>query len=153
MVTLLNEQSETLVPTAQAKGDDLWISPRELEQATGWAIKPEGFCRGDVCVPLPAADRARTWKSARCRTRRAASGVLDRCITSPGEFQTMRRSRAQDWSQESPAVPMNTLAEWMGHGIDVAAKFYLRTSDETLRLGLYILAFALIAAAVLKFAF
>jgi hypothetical protein len=47
-------------------------------------------------------------------------------------FQTMRRSRAQDWSQESPAVPMNTLAEWMGHGIDVAAKFYLRTSDETL---------------------
>jgi hypothetical protein len=47
-------------------------------------------------------------------------------------FQTMRRSRAQDWSQESPTVPMNTLAEWMGHGIDVAAKFYLRTSDETL---------------------
>jgi hypothetical protein len=41
----------------------------------------------------------------------------------------MRRSRAQDWSQESPTVPMNTLAEWMGPGIDVAAKFYLRTSD------------------------
>ena len=59
MVTLLHEQSETSATTAQAKGDDLWISPRELEQATGWALKPEGFCHGDVCVPVPAGDRAR----------------------------------------------------------------------------------------------
>lgn len=59
MITLLHEQSETLVPTAQAKGDDLWISPRELTQATGWTMKPEGFCHGDVCVPVAAGDRSR----------------------------------------------------------------------------------------------
>ncbi len=33
--------------------DRLEVSPDEFEQGTGWAIKPEGACRGDICVPLP----------------------------------------------------------------------------------------------------
>jgi hypothetical protein len=28
--------------------------PAELELRTGWSVKPEGACRGEVCVPLPA---------------------------------------------------------------------------------------------------
>jgi hypothetical protein len=32
----------------------LTIDPAELERRTGWAIKPEGACKGDICVPLPA---------------------------------------------------------------------------------------------------
>jgi len=32
--------------------DRLVIDPAELERRTGWAMKPEGACKGDVCVPL-----------------------------------------------------------------------------------------------------
>ena len=31
---------------------ELHVPQAEFELATGWALKPEGACRGDVCVPL-----------------------------------------------------------------------------------------------------
>ena len=33
--------------------------PAELEQRTGWTIRPQGACRGDRCVPLPSPFDAR----------------------------------------------------------------------------------------------
>lgn len=35
--------------------DRLQITPADLERRTGWAIKPEGACKGAYCVPLPAS--------------------------------------------------------------------------------------------------
>ena len=36
--------------------DRLDVAPHEFTAATGWEIKPEGACRGEVCVPLDRAD-------------------------------------------------------------------------------------------------
>lgn len=33
----------------------LEIDPKAFEARTGWAIKPEGACKGEVCVPLAAS--------------------------------------------------------------------------------------------------
>lgn len=33
--------------------DSLAVDPGALAARTGWAIKPEGACKGEVCVPLP----------------------------------------------------------------------------------------------------
>jgi hypothetical protein len=34
----------------------LLIDPSALPAALGWELKPEGLCRGDVCVPLRNRD-------------------------------------------------------------------------------------------------
>jgi hypothetical protein len=34
------------------------VDPDDFTARTGWAIKPEGACKGEVCVPLPADARA-----------------------------------------------------------------------------------------------
>ncbi len=34
------------------------IDPGVLAQRTGWEIKPQGACKGEVCVPLPEDARA-----------------------------------------------------------------------------------------------
>ena len=40
---------------AKAEGDNLWLSNLDLTSASGWKLKPEGACMGDVCIPLPPA--------------------------------------------------------------------------------------------------
>jgi hypothetical protein len=34
---------------------DLEIDADAFEAGTGWSIKPQGACKAEVCVPLPAA--------------------------------------------------------------------------------------------------
>ena len=42
---------------AAAAPDALFLPLAELPAATGWELKPEGACLGEVCIPLPAAAR------------------------------------------------------------------------------------------------
>lgn len=58
MTTILTEQAELAVAGGRVDGEDLWLPAADAEAATGWTLKPEGFCRGEVCVPVPPA-RAR----------------------------------------------------------------------------------------------
>ena len=34
------------------------VDAEAFERRTGWALKPEGACKGDACVPLPSWDAA-----------------------------------------------------------------------------------------------
>jgi hypothetical protein len=52
MATVLSEQGELTVAAA----DGLWLSAEDAERVTGWTLKPEGMCRDELCVPMPARD-------------------------------------------------------------------------------------------------
>ena len=46
-----------LTPTEQhdvVARDGLWMSAADAEKVTGWTLKPEGMCRAELCVPMPA---------------------------------------------------------------------------------------------------
>lgn len=57
MTTLLTETGEFVV---QSK-DGLWTKADDVVAATGWALKAEGMCRDDICVPLDKTTARDGW--------------------------------------------------------------------------------------------
>ena len=53
MAVVLNESGTHVVPG----GGGLVLDPDAAARVTGWESKPEGMCRDEVCVPVPAAMR------------------------------------------------------------------------------------------------
>lgn len=54
MVTLLTESGEHAARGAQASDEALWCEAGEARAATGWEAKPQGLCKDEICVPVPA---------------------------------------------------------------------------------------------------
>ena len=57
-INLLYGERPAQVTEAQADGQNLWLSLPALSNATGWELKPEGACLGEVCVPIPTGREA-----------------------------------------------------------------------------------------------
>jgi AhpC/TSA family len=43
---------------AKSKDGELWLSAEDLKRVSGWEFKPQGACKGDVCVPVPDARKS-----------------------------------------------------------------------------------------------
>jgi hypothetical protein len=51
--TIVYHDRSLVAPNARSEGDGLWISQDDLNRLTGWELKPQGACKGQVCVPIP----------------------------------------------------------------------------------------------------
>lgn len=48
----------TPAPAPLLNSDNLWITLEDLKRSTGFVVKPQGICRGELCFPIPKARRA-----------------------------------------------------------------------------------------------
>src|SRR5580693_3162179 len=51
--TLLHHDAVHFPATGSADGEALWLDAGEARDVTGFELKPEGFCRDEVCVLIP----------------------------------------------------------------------------------------------------
>lgn len=52
IVVLSREQAHVLQPAFVEDGH-LWIKASDVQRVTGFLLKPEGLCAGQLCIPLP----------------------------------------------------------------------------------------------------
>ena len=65
MATVLRDLEEIECASAKFEQDDLWLKRDDFEMATGWELKPEGYCKGDLCIPANAPATVAFSKEAR----------------------------------------------------------------------------------------
>ena len=122
-VTVIDEGARTI--DGELVGGRVIVGATGLREALGWELKPEGLCRAEVCVPLPAAAKAGADGKVDLDTAARAIGrpsVVDAelgvvAIALPSEG----RARALDGLEAAPfTLPdldgaPHSLAEWHGH--------------------------------------
>ena len=76
MTTVIYERNNPYKLGENAKSDDqeLWLTPADLHAATGWSLKPEGLCRAETCVQLPASG---AWTDAQGRVNLTAFALQE----------------------------------------------------------------------------
>jgi peroxiredoxin len=54
-VTVLARQNTISIDRALVDGQQLWVPQANVEAITGFDLKPQGLCAGEICIPIPAA--------------------------------------------------------------------------------------------------
>ena len=82
------EEGRAIEIQAEAIGDRARLTPEVLHASLGWQLKPEGLCRGQVCVPV--RDRSKL--------------VVDGAIDLSGFAEALGRPLALDAAEGAAAI-------------------------------------------------
>ena len=51
--TIIYDDRASEISAADEEAGQLWIMTSDLKRATGFALKPQGVCRDELCFPMP----------------------------------------------------------------------------------------------------
>jgi hypothetical protein len=120
-LTVLSDEPRSV--TAEVDGATATVADADLEAALGWELKPEGLCRGDVCVPV--RDRTSIGGDGRLDLPAVAEALdrpfaldPDRRVAALGEPRRARREtlggRAAPFVLPDVDGRLHALEEWRG---------------------------------------
>jgi AhpC/TSA family len=131
MTTLLINGHTTTVPAEAADG--LWLETTLLESATGWALKPEGACFGERCVPIPHGREAQFISDGRFNLlalaeyldqpvlRDSAHDIIAVGESAEGRAGRLRSLEAPDFTLPDLEGVMHSLSDYRGRKVFLAS--------------------------------
>ncbi len=87
MTTIISAAIRFIEVTERPEGADLWLTPAHFEAVTGFALKPEGFCRDALCVPMPPA------RATQLRRGSASNSAINIAAFAASDGTAMGRQR------------------------------------------------------------
>jgi hypothetical protein len=120
-------------PVAGEAQKDVWVPLASLERQTGWALKPEGACFGERCVPIPQ-DRADDFVSDQRFNMTALASHLGQPVlrdaqhevvaigeSSEGRANRLRTLEAPDFTLPDIDGAMHSLSDFRGRKVFLAS--------------------------------
>ncbi len=88
---VLYEDRETALTNSHIKKGDLWIESKDLPRINQFEVKPQGACRGDICIPLSKDLKSKNWFNLSGFARKVRQAVVNEGdLWSFGEMPVLR---------------------------------------------------------------
>jgi hypothetical protein len=120
--TIVTDEARTVA--AEVDGERLLLDPAVLPGTMGWEWKPEGLCRGNVCVPVRDRERllvgdrldvgAVATALGRLAVVDAAAGIAAIALPKESRRQALHDHQASDFTLPDLDGAAHDLDEWRG---------------------------------------
>jgi hypothetical protein len=88
---VLYEDRETSLTSSRVEKGDLWIEAKDLPKINRFEVKPQGACRGDICIPLGKDLKSKNWFNLSGFARKVQQAVANEGgLWSLGEMPVLR---------------------------------------------------------------
>ena len=127
-VDIIYGETVTKSVDAEAK-NGLWLSVGDFKRVSGFALKPEGFCKGEQCYPVPPARKTEFENDGRYNLA-ALAGLIGQPViadeahqvwcfgeTSENRKRALTSLEAPDFSLPDLDGRMHSLSEYRGKKI------------------------------------